>query len=62
MESAQLGFGTEDCIPDMRATLSREQLTITSVALVEEARAADFNSLVIQQSLGKLNDLDEFEA
>lgn len=57
-----LGFGTEDYIADMRATLSKELLTITSVALAEAARAADVIPLVIPESLGNLSDLDEFEA
>ncbi|MGI9353746.1 MAG: hypothetical protein ACR2PF_01075, partial [Rhizobiaceae bacterium] len=51
-----------DYIADMRATLSKELLTITSVALAEAARVADVIPLVIPESLGNLADLDDFEA
>ena len=57
-----LGFGTEDYIADMRATLSKELLTITSVALAEAARAAHVVPLVMPESLANLTDLDAFEA
>jgi citrate lyase subunit beta/citryl-CoA lyase len=57
-----MGFGAEDYIADMQATLSTELLTITSVALTEAARAAGVVPFVIPESLANLSDLDAFEA
>lgn len=57
-----MGFGAEDYIADMQASLSTELLTITSVGLTEAARAAGVVPFVIPESLANLSDLDAFEA